>query len=754
LNELMNVQKRKAILSKRESTILFLFLLILITCFAKPALIIDHYFSFPQSVDKAPLPTPPPITNTSNIYALGCLRQKIPEESRVKRPVHVELGVPQSFDWTQHSGYNWMTPVRNQLSCGSCVAFGSIGAVEGQIRIQANDPSWNIDLSEQHLFSCGGGSCSIGWYISAALNYLRDNGAPDESCFPYQAKDSGTLPCSSTCSDWQSRAFKIRSYYWTTTNPSDIQAWLLNGPLVASFDVYTDFFYYSGGIYHHTWGGYEGGHCITIVGYDSTQQYWKCKNSWGGSWGESGYFKIGFGECGIEYEVASLQAAISTVTFYTDPTSGSISADGVVKTNGATSAYRSGARVHVVGNPPSGYVFVNWETNGVSVDNQLSQDTYMTVSNNGWLKAHFQNIYEITITSSPTGSGFVSVDGSAITTPRVFTWTQGTSHTLAANSPVSGGVGIQYVWVSWSDGGSQSHTITVPSSSATYTANFKKQYMLTVSVSPTGAGTLSVSSGWRDDGTTVSVTATPNAGYSFYYWSLDGTNVGSSLSYSVVMNSVHGLTAFFRSTSSMSLGLSAGSISLGASVTLSGTITPTQPSPGIPTGTTIVLSYSPDGATWDTFIVTKTGSGGTYSVVWYPPYPGTYQIKASWNGDQNYASSTSSTVSLTVTGTFPPRITLLVSGPTSTVRGSSVAFDVLVTNPGSAMSATLYFEVVGPGGYKYSDTQQVSVGASAMGRFQFVWQVPSTASSGQYQVFVGLIPPKPTAMTQTQIIVT
>jgi hypothetical protein len=359
---------------------------------------------------------------------------------------------------------------------------------------------------------------------------------------------------------------------------------------------------------------------------------------------------------------------------------------------------------------------------------------------------------QITITSSPTGSGFVMVDGFPVITPQVFTWTQGSTHTLTANSPVSGGTGVQFVWISWSDSGAQSHTITTPWSATTYTAIFKKQYMLTTSVSPTGAGSLSVGSGWRDDGTTASVIATLNTGYSFYYWSLDGVNVGTIPSYSILMNSAHGLTAFFRGTSSVSLGLSAGSIALGASVTLSGTVTPTQPSPGIATGTTVTLSYSLDGATWNTFITTKTGGGGAYSVAWYPPYPSAYQIKASWSGDSNYEGSTSSAVSLAVIGTFK-RVTLLVSGPDSTTRGSSATFDVLLNNTDSPLTTTLYFEVTGPGGYWYFDAQNITVTASGRGRFQFTWQVPSTASTGQYQVFVGLIPPKPTAIAQTQIIV-
>jgi hypothetical protein len=78
-----------------------------------------------------------------------------------------------------------------------------------------------------------------------------------------------------------------------------------------------------------------------------------------------------------------------TVTFNTDPTDGSVTADGVAKSNGATETYYQDQRVHVVANPPSGYTFSHWEANSVSVDNTFSADTYMTVSENGWLKVQF-----------------------------------------------------------------------------------------------------------------------------------------------------------------------------------------------------------------------------------------------------------------------------------------------------------------------------------------------------------------------------
>jgi len=46
-------------------------------------------------------------------------------------------------------------------------------------------------------------------------------------------------------------------------------------------------------------------HGVLIVGYDINQKFWIVKNSWGPTWGEQGYLRIGqngdgFGICGIQ----------------------------------------------------------------------------------------------------------------------------------------------------------------------------------------------------------------------------------------------------------------------------------------------------------------------------------------------------------------------------------------------------------------------------------------------------------------------
>ena len=213
------------------------------------------------------------------------------------------LGYPPAIDWRNKDGHNWVTPIKDQETCGSCVAFGAVATLESLVRIDENQPDLDIDLSEMHLFNCGGGSCIYGWHNSAACSYLKNNGTPDEACWPYEPVNE---PCWNTCPDWQSRATKIANY-GHISGVEPCKTYVAISPILVAFDVYTDFFYYESGIYEHIWGRLEGGHAVCIVGYDTTGPvpYWIVKNSWGPDWGESGFFRIKMGECNIETRSSS-----------------------------------------------------------------------------------------------------------------------------------------------------------------------------------------------------------------------------------------------------------------------------------------------------------------------------------------------------------------------------------------------------------------------------------------------------------------
>ena len=98
------------------------------------------------------------------------------------------------------------------------------------------------------------------------------------------------------------------------------------------------------------------------------------------------------------------------------------------------------------------------------------------------------------------------------TLPSSFTWPAGSRHTITASNTVAAGTGKQYAWASWSDGGAQTHTYTVPTSNATITANYTAQYQLTM-VTNFGTTTPVVGSTWYNAGSTVTISATaPSAG--------------------------------------------------------------------------------------------------------------------------------------------------------------------------------------------------------------------------------------------------
>src|SRR5438132_8947166 len=101
-------------------------------------------------------------------------------------------GFPAAFDWRNVGGLNYVSPIRDQGGCGSCVAFGTCATVETTARAQEQDPSLAIDLSEGQLFYCiarsQGRTCggpSGGWWVPPALDGFKNEGVTDEACYPY-----------------------------------------------------------------------------------------------------------------------------------------------------------------------------------------------------------------------------------------------------------------------------------------------------------------------------------------------------------------------------------------------------------------------------------------------------------------------------------------------------------------------------------------------------------------------------------------
>ncbi len=213
---------------------------------------------------------------------------------------------PRGFDWRNFSSStafpglppgSYVTGIRDQGNCGSCWAFATAAALESSALIADKTPTENLNLAEQVLVSCSTAGDCRGGYITTASNYIRNVGLPAETCDPYLAQNA---TCNPKCADWQTNTRAISAWYYVgnTTTPSAnaIKTALYTyGPLVTTMNVYSDFFYYTGGVYKYTSGSYQGAHAITIVGYDDTNSCFIVKNSWG-NWGESGFFRIAYSE--------------------------------------------------------------------------------------------------------------------------------------------------------------------------------------------------------------------------------------------------------------------------------------------------------------------------------------------------------------------------------------------------------------------------------------------------------------------------
>ncbi len=237
-------------------------------------------------------------------------------EERLRRAAIEAPGLPTVVDWRNHGG-SYVTGIRDQAGCGSCVAFGAIAVFESAIMIQAGRPGLAVDLSEAQLYFCygyghGAGHCPDGgWWPDQAFAGMAA-GITDDAHFPYTDADQGC----GLRPGWQSTVSSFRSSN-TVSSIAAAKTHLANvGPMSACFTVYEDFYYhYTGGVYTYhpnTSGRVIGGHCVCIVGYDDAQGCWIAKNSWGPGWGETGYFRISYGSAGIDAEMWGINSAITS----------------------------------------------------------------------------------------------------------------------------------------------------------------------------------------------------------------------------------------------------------------------------------------------------------------------------------------------------------------------------------------------------------------------------------------------------------
>lgn len=210
------------------------------------------------------------------------------------------IGLPAAYNWCDENG---CTPVKNQGNCGSCWAFATVGVFESLIKIKDGT---TLDLSEQYLVSCNneGYGCNGGWWAHDYHQWKyvsgeTEAGAVSESTKPYQAVDG-------TCNPPNAKVAKLSNWAYVGSQssvPSTTaikQAIFDHGPVAAAVCVNNAFSGYTGGIFSGP-GCSSVNHGINLVGWNDDGGYWILRNSWGGSWGESGYMRIQYGVSSVGF---------------------------------------------------------------------------------------------------------------------------------------------------------------------------------------------------------------------------------------------------------------------------------------------------------------------------------------------------------------------------------------------------------------------------------------------------------------------
>ncbi|MFE0510030.1 C1 family peptidase [Streptomyces sp. NPDC058964] len=204
-----------------------------------------------------------------------------------------EAGLSLQLDWRNRWGLNWVTQVRDQDPCQSCVAFGTTAVVESRVRIE--HAVWCV-RSEGDSHDGLGLHCADGSWPNTYFDWIKAHGLADPGCWPYRTDNAAYHPTP----DRNGRIVKIDGYQQLGT-ANDQKQWLdAVGPITCCIEVPDDFFAYRTGVYHKTVQHIAGLHCIAIVGYSDPDRCWIAKNSWGRGWGDGGYVRIGYGEIRID----------------------------------------------------------------------------------------------------------------------------------------------------------------------------------------------------------------------------------------------------------------------------------------------------------------------------------------------------------------------------------------------------------------------------------------------------------------------
>jgi C1A family cysteine protease len=282
-----------------------------------------------QTVDGHGLGWVPPPYELSNLTTAPRLAQ-------------AQASYPATYDLRT---YGKVSPVEDQGQCGSCWTFATFGSLESYLL-----PGLTTTYSENNLknfadfdYTCcaGGDSVMSTAYLARWGTTMTDNTGSTIHAGPVTSASDPYSDLSCTSPTTSQIAMHVQNVYFLPVKQSPTDNSAIKSALMTYGGVYTAFQWEGSSssttsYWNQATAAYYDGstmganHAVTIVGWDDNYAKtnfattppgngaWLCKNSWGTSFGKSGYFYVSYYDNNMGYQENTVFTAEPTTNYTTN----------------------------------------------------------------------------------------------------------------------------------------------------------------------------------------------------------------------------------------------------------------------------------------------------------------------------------------------------------------------------------------------------------------------------------------------------